>query len=538
MIPSYCRTTKQEQREIDCRFPYWFSFLKACLSGTLLFLLPVYTVVGQTSLLSKTISIPRQSTTIYKALNLISEKADVFFVYDSQVVESDKHIKLFAEHQTIKQVLDNLLANPDLQYREIGQHILIYRRIQVIQPPGQITPVVPIRDTIRQIILKGYVFDNQSKNPLPYANIGIEKENLGTVTNADGYFVLKVPPELIGSTLVVSHLGFMSRKIPTRLLDEQQVDIFLDRRVISIQEVIIRYVDPTIIVAKAMQVRKDNYSLDPVFMTTFYREGVQKNDRFLNYSEAVFKVYKSPVDMSEHFDQVKLIKSRKVQNVNQEDTINLKLKAGVLTGLQLDIVKCIPSFLDQSQMSLYNYTYSDLVSNNSQDVYAISFVQKNGIDDALFVGTLYIDKESYAILGADFEINPAYLDKAANDMVLKKSRNIIVKLEKINYTIRYTSFNGRYYLNHARGEIQLRTRIRNHFSSNKFTTFLEIATCQIDTVNVMRFGRQEVIKPDVVFTDAPFVYDYQFWGDYNIITPEEKLNEALSRIKSKIEKIE
>jgi hypothetical protein len=35
--------------------------------------------------------------------------------------------------------------------------------------------------------------------------------------------------------------------------------------------------------------------------------------------------------------------------------------------------------------------------------------------------------------------------------------------------------------------------------------------------------------------DANYVYDESFWGNYNIITPEEKLNEALARINSKIE---
>jgi hypothetical protein len=55
---------------------------------------------------------------------------------------------------------------------------------------------------------------------------------------------------------------------------------------------------------------------------------------------------------------------------------------------------------------------------------------------------------------------------------------------------------------------------------------------------VARFGKQEIIKPNVVFSDAPYKYDETFWGDYNIIAPEEKLSDALSRITSKIEKIE
>ncbi len=40
--------------------------------------------------------------------------------------------------------------------------------------------------------------------------------------------------------------------------------------------------------------REQNYSHTPVYLTTFYREGVQLKNKFQNLSEAVFKVYKHP----------------------------------------------------------------------------------------------------------------------------------------------------------------------------------------------------------------------------------------------------
>jgi hypothetical protein len=272
-------------------------------------------------------------------------------------------------------------------------------------------------------------------------------------------------------------------------------------------------------------------------MTSFYREGVQKNNRYISYSEAVFKVYKSSYALSEFSDQVKLLKSRKIQNAEAQDTVYVKLKAGVLSALQLDIAKCVPDFLDLTPPSNYTYTYSDLVSYNAKDAYAITFIQNKGIEEPMYTGTVYIDKQNYAILGADFEINPAYLDKAADNLVLKKSRRLNVKFEKINYSVNYTPFNGKYYLNHVRCDIRLKTRLRHHLSSDNFNTFLELATCSIDTLNVVKFAKQEVIKPNIVFSDAPYRNNDTFWNDYNIITPEEKLSEALSRIIGKIEEI-
>jgi len=523
------RKTKRKPACILSFFPGWILHIGLVLLST-------SPALGQEQLLGKTISIERQHTTLYKALNLISEKADCFFVYDSKTVESDKRVKLEANQLPLKKVLENLLDNPRLTFKVIDQHILIYPLSGEAQFADQTPAASP--DTISNIIIKGHVFDNQDKKPVPYASIGIQEENIGTITNADGFFIVKLPAKFAGSSLSVSHLGYQNQKIPIRLLNEQRVDLFLERRVISIQEVIIRYVDPLALVAKAMQQRLANNSLNPVYLTTFYREGVQKNGRVLSYSEAVLKVYKSSFEYNEQSDQVKLLKSRNILNINQSDTFQLKLKAGILASLQLDVVKCIPSFLDESEFASYTFSYTDIVSFNAQNVYAITFVQKKQVEEPLYTGTLFIDKETFAILGAEFEINPRYLNQAASYLIVKKSRKLIVKLEKIKYAITYMNYNGRYYLNHARCDIALKTRTRNHLSFDNFSTFLETATCHIDTANVTRFGKQEVIKPNVVFSDASYVYDEAFWGDYNIIAPEEKLNEALSRITSKIEKIE
>jgi hypothetical protein len=516
---------------------HWFYFLKACILAAGFFLFSFNATLGQETLLEKSISIPRQNTTLYEALNLISQKADCLFIYDSETVESDKKVKLHAEKQPLKEVLDNLLSNHGLAYRVLGKHILVFRAKKEAPPENITQAAVPEEDTIKDVIIRGHIYDNENKTAIPFATIGIVEENIGTVTNHDGFFTLRIPVSLIGTSLVVSHLGYMSQRIPVQLLNEQQVDFFLDRRVISIQEVLIRYIDPKLIIEKAMEQRKANYAVDPAYLTTFYREGVQKNNKYISYSEAVFKVYKSPVAAGERSDQVKLLKSRKVQDPNPRDTVFLKLKAGVQSALQLDIVKFVPGFLDQTPPVEYTYIYSDLVSYNAKDAYAITFVQNPDLKKALYTGTVYIDKESYAILGADFEINPAYLDIAAEDLVLRKSPRLIVKLEKINYSVSYMTFNDRYYLKHARCDIRVKTRLRHHLSSDNFSTFLELATCSIDTVNVVKFPRQETLKPNVVFSDQPYNGNDAFWGSFNIITPETKLSEALSKIIGKIEEI-
>jgi len=486
--------------------------------------------------LDKVISIPKQNTSLYEALNLISQTADCLFIYESETISSDKRVKLHAGIQPLRIVLDKLFSDPSLEYKVLGKHILICKADKG-QAVNKAPAVIPAKDTIKDVMIKGHVYDKENKAAIPFAAVGIVEENTGTVTNNDGFFTIKIPASLIGTSLVVSHLGYMSQSIPVSLLNEQKVDLYLDRRVISIQEVIIRYIDPDLIIRKAMEQRKLNNAVDPAYLTTFYREGVQKNNKYLSYSEAVFKIYKPPYTAGENADQVKLLKSRKFRDTSPGDTVFLKLKAGVESALLLDLVKNVPGFLDQMPPVEYTYKYSDLVSYNAKDAYAVTFVQKEGLDKALYAGTVYIEKESFALLGADFEINPGYLDIAARELVLKKSNRVTVKLEKINYSVSYMPFNGRYYLGHVRCDIRIKTRLKNHLSSDNFYTFLELATCKIDTAGVIKFPKQEILKPGLVFSDQPYNANEAFWGGFNTITPEVKLSEALEKIIGRIEEI-
>jgi len=528
---------KAKNSNKPCSFGFFHSLVALFLLQTGLSLFSINPAFCQEKLLEKPIAIPRQKTTLYEALNLISQKADCFFIYDSKTVENDKKVKLCADNQPLGDVLNTLLSNPALRYKVLGKHVLIYNNNNVTTTGAELNVPVQQKDTLKNVIVKGHVYDNLNKTAIPFATIGIVEQNLGAITNNDGYFSIQIPASCIGTSLIVSHLGYINQRFPVRLLDEQQVDFFLDRRVISIQEVIIRYIDPKEIIAKAMDQRNDNYAVNPVYLTSFYREGVQKNEKHLSYSEAVFKVYKSPWDNFLQSDQVKLLKSRKISGFTQHDTVFLKLKAGVQSALQLDLVKNVPGFLDPLPPVEYTYTYSDLVSYQSKDAYAITFKQNANLRKALYAGTLFIETSSFALLGADFEINPEYLDLAADDLVLKKSPKVKVKLGKITYSVRYMPFNGRYYLQHARCEIQLKTRLKHHLRSDHFTTFLELATCKIDTAAVVKFSKPETLKPNVVFSDQPYIANDAFWGDMNIIKPEVKLEEALARIAGKLEEI-
>ena len=68
----------------------------------------------------------------------------------------------------------------------------------------------------------GKVFDLDDKSPLPGVSIKIRGMNLGTVTNANGYFKLKVP---IGAFITISDLGYESAELITSKAEEFNIPL-------------------------------------------------------------------------------------------------------------------------------------------------------------------------------------------------------------------------------------------------------------------------------------------------------------------------
>ncbi len=93
-------------------------------------------------------------------------------------------------------------------------------------------------------------------------------------------------------------------------------------------------------------------------------------------------------------------------------------------------------------------------------------------------------------------------------------------------------------MNLARGELIFKVKYRKKLFATEFKTVFEFAVNDIDIIDVKRFDREETISKRDVFIDENFQYDSDFWGDYNYITPNETLEEALVRIQQKLIKID
>ena len=90
------------------------------------------------------------------------------------------------------------------------------------------------------------------------------------------------------------------------------------REFISIPEIIIKNQIPWEIINKMRFRIPRNYGNTPAAMTAFYREGVLRKNELQTYSEAILQIYKSAYSGYVLNDQIKVFKSRKIENINRK----------------------------------------------------------------------------------------------------------------------------------------------------------------------------------------------------------------------------
>lgn len=486
--------------------------------------------------LERVISLPKMKGTVYSLLGKVSERSGYLFVYDSEVVNSDVLANTKRKNCTVRQAIYEIIGNKKLELKVMGNHILI---LPSVNNPVREKKKIEISRPVFYIIT-GILRDKETGEPVANASVTIQGTSMGNITNKAGEFRLHVPDSLGNTILSFSHLGYVAQDIETTALLGRDNVLSLEPKIIPLQEVLIRLVEPRKLLREMIKRRKENYSLVPVHLTTFYREGVQLKSKFQNLTEAVFKVYKSSLIEPDIPDQMKLLKMSRIDNRENTDTLIAKIQAGIQACLQLDIMKELPDFLSvDSEDNPYVYTSGGVTFMDDRCVNVVCFEQNRKIKLPLYCGELYIDSENGALLQARIEVQLEYIKKATRIFVARQAQNVDLTTQRVVYTISYKPWEGTYYIHHIRGDLYFKMRKkRTLFSNSTLHMWFEMVTCRIDKDNVSRFPRTERVPTRTVFADMDFKYDKKFWEDFNVIPLEEELSKIIEKVALKIEQIE
>ncbi|MEZ4947552.1 MAG: carboxypeptidase-like regulatory domain-containing protein [Cyclobacteriaceae bacterium] len=335
------------------------------------------------------------------------------------------------------------------------------------------------------------------ETPIPYAHIQIE--GLGTITNITGEFKLFLPEKIKSSTVTVSCIGYVSRTIT---LSKNFELIILTEDVKQLDEVTVISRDyAREIVENAIENIPYNYPNQKERYTGFFREMTMwgKDEPFkpIYVAEAVLESVKESYTRKEVKGSVKIIEGR-IYESNDLDSLTGRFYSGPHEPFRFDIVAQRSECLGQPKS--YSYYIVDTTRFNGKDVFKISFSKNNRHE-----GHIYVMDSTFAVVKAEFHYTE--FPPLAPENRGRKSQDYV-----IDY---YQGEDGKWRLKHTIYKTWFERR-------QSFSMMREYSTTDVSH-NIEDIPYAERIQFADIFLDKTGKYDPEFWKNYNIITPDNRL---------------
>lgn len=186
-------------------------FFLLCCIGTLR--AEVYSQVNQ-------FSFQRTDVLVTEVLEELQSRSDYRFFYQKGIFGENDRVSIDLKNASLRQVLDEVLVKQGFGY-EIIDKVITIRRNPQSQDKG--------------MKINGRVTDN-GKQPIPGVTVMIKGTALGSVTDAEGRYVLTIPQseELV---LVFSFVGMKRLEIPWK--GEKELNVVLEEDVTEMDEVVV-----------------------------------------------------------------------------------------------------------------------------------------------------------------------------------------------------------------------------------------------------------------------------------------------------------
>ncbi len=139
----------------------------------------------------------------------------------SLIYRANIHQNTYEDWNNIKLKLSSADPNEETTYQEIKPYLLNYN----VTPPSY-------SNNISQVM--GYVYDGNTKEPLPGSNIIIKGTTIGTVTDLNGFYKITIPPS--GGVLTCTFIGYKSQELP---ITNQSINFNLEPDVMALNEVVV-----------------------------------------------------------------------------------------------------------------------------------------------------------------------------------------------------------------------------------------------------------------------------------------------------------
>lgn len=390
-----------------------------------------------------------------------------------------------------------------------------------------------------EFTVSGVVRDKESRKKLENVAVSLVGTPIGTVTNAEGVFSLKIPHMDTIPQLELSHIGYMNARFSASAPEgsnNMHATILMIPIALQLNEVVAYGNSARRIVEEALERIPKNYPSGESMTSAFYRETVQKGHRYISISEAMLDVYKTSYrQRTSDRDKVQIDKARRLLSQKQSDTLGVKVVGGPNLPLFMDVVKNAYALFDEETLDYYSFVQEPSVFIDDRLQYVISFRPRVKLDYALYVGRVFIDREHLAFTRAEFELDLSDRERAIAAILYKKPLGLRFRPQKVSFLITYRQHDGVTCLNYICNEMCFKCDWKRRLFSSSYVARSEMVAVDREEHPERVIARRDAFKPYQVFYDIVKEYwSEDFWKDYNIIEPTESLEDAVKKLRKQM----
>jgi hypothetical protein len=374
---------------------------------------------------------------------------------------------------------------------------------------------------------RGTVVDASSGRPVAAVGVIVPGRNYATVTNADGTFIIKSDKPI--SELQFSRIGYRDA---VQKAGAGEMTVKLTPIAYPLQEASIVSGNPREIVQSAIDRIRDNYPSKPELLRCFYRETLQKRQRYISINEAVARIYKGPYLVPGiSFDRTALEKSRVIMSQRKGDTLSVRMMGGPTLAATFDAVKNRNIILNSTDLSLYSFRMESPAYLADRLQFVISFSPEYEAEYPLYYGKFYIDRETLAFSRIELSLDMSDISKATRMMLVRKPLTLRFTPKELTFVLTYRQQDGVARMDYFRSSMGFRCDWKKRLIATNYTVVNELVVTDV-VEPAVPITRNEEFKPSDVLDDkAPLFLDPDFWKDYNIIEPSESLEHAVARLR-------
>lgn len=372
------------------------------------------------------------------------------------------------------------------------------------------------------ITLEGKILAADSKEPIPFASIGIPEKGIGNICNETGNFELKIPAGNKNAQICITALGYKERCLLASTFLAKNPTVLLEPANLQLATVEIKAISAEGLVKEAIKRIPANYAQNPTRFTLYQRQLESINNQPAYILESVNEGYR---DNQKTDFQFAIRKARGLSaSAKGKELMNDRwIQVWAVAGFD-NLFAFQKPYLNLAKYKSYDYQFEKQELIGQDTAYVISYSPKRGKDGSEkegMTGRIFIHKQTFGIMRVEETKNAAFLHNFNNNLeakLINKACKCEIKYSEFSWEGNYKRVGNSWYLNSASSNVITYTAKATAAVPEKSQMSSQVVVTNLQPHNANPISGAERVKPfRNAYSTSPKDMNEAYWQQYNVL---------------------